>query len=681
MEYLIWIVVSILVGGAYTYLLYSAKSPWGKYLNYGIALARFLVVAAITYLIFSPFLSHLITTIEKPVIVFAIDNSASLTKINRIQDITKSLKKQADILRNQDLDIKYEFIDNTAKDLSKPIAFSAPRTDLAKLLSEIKNKYEGRNLESVVLVSDGIYNAGYSPLYEYYNFKIHTIGLGDTIPRRDLILTNVAYNKIATLDSRTPVVAEVTNIGFRSMPITVNILEGKKLIAHKIITPTSDNGFSKLEFLVDVAQKGLHHYIVQIEAQKGEYTTANNTTHIYIDVLDARQKILLVAGGIHPDIKALASAIDKNQNLELNIHIPGINAFKDLKYDLVIFHQVPNIYNLGNDLLEKVLKQNTPVWFILGNQSDLNRFNTLGLQFSIAASGNQQDKVTPELNGNFSKFIIDETLRSKFAEFSPLTVPFGVYDAPSWDVILYQKVGMTTINKPLLAIKTNGDRKRGVLAGEGIWQWRMSEYAATDQTVLFDDFFIKTIQLLAEKEDKNRFRCNPTTAEFDINEKVFFNTETYNEIFEKIYGNEINLKLKDEDNKKYDYSFINTQDNGNLEIAGLPQGIYKYNATTTLSGKTEFVSGEFSISQIDLENMSTQANLELMRQIAAKNNGQFFTSNTIENLSKYILENKPKGIVNSSENISELINWQWLFFLLIILLALEWGLRKYHGGY
>jgi len=29
----------------------------------------------------------------------------------------------------------------------------------------------------------------------------------------------------------------------------------------------------------------------------------------------------------------------------------------------------------------------------------------------------------------------------------------------------------------------------------------------------------------------------------------------------------------------------------------------------------------------------------------------------------------------------ELIHLKWLFFLILVLLGVEWGLRKYHGGY
>ena len=37
--------------------------------------------------------------------------------------------------------------------------------------------------------------------------------------------------------------------------------------------------------------------------------------------------------------------------------------------------------------------------------------------------------------------------------------------------------------------------------------------------------------------------------------------------------------------------------------------------------------------------------------------------------------------LSSTEALNELINWRWLFFVLLGLATLEWGTRKYFGGY
>ena len=69
----------------------------------------------------------------------------------------------------------------------------------------------------------------------------------------------------------------------------------------------------------------------------------------------------------HPDIKAIATTIENNENYEIKIHIPGIEEFQEDKYDLVIFHQAFDRFNRNNRLLRKFLDAKTPLWLIAGS--------------------------------------------------------------------------------------------------------------------------------------------------------------------------------------------------------------------------------------------------------------------------------------------------------------------------
>src|SRR6185436_8609107 len=87
--------------------------------------------------------------------------------------------------------------------------FNHPVSDINSVLRQIEAEYDGRNLASVVLVSDGIYNTGVSPLYSVFKTPIYTVGLGDTIQKKDLILNQVHYNKVAYQGNKFPIQAEV----------------------------------------------------------------------------------------------------------------------------------------------------------------------------------------------------------------------------------------------------------------------------------------------------------------------------------------------------------------------------------------------------------------------------------------------------------------------------------------
>src|SRR5690606_17339144 len=90
-----------------------------------------------------------------------------------------------------------------------PFDYAATTSDINSALRRVANQFEGKNVAGVILVSDGIYNAGLSPLYSVFNFPIFSVGIGDTTVRADIALKNVAYNKIAYQGNKFPLRAEV----------------------------------------------------------------------------------------------------------------------------------------------------------------------------------------------------------------------------------------------------------------------------------------------------------------------------------------------------------------------------------------------------------------------------------------------------------------------------------------
>ena len=113
------------------------------------------------------------------------------------------------------------------------IHFNHPSTPLNDMLKEIQTDYEGKNLSGVVLLSDGIHNQGLSPVFTPFKFPIYTVGLGDTIPQRDIRLKTVHYNKIAYQGNRFIIGAEILNDGFSEADIVVSVSEGGRILQSK----------------------------------------------------------------------------------------------------------------------------------------------------------------------------------------------------------------------------------------------------------------------------------------------------------------------------------------------------------------------------------------------------------------------------------------------------------------
>ncbi|RZK09646.1 MAG: VWA domain-containing protein [Flavobacterium sp.] len=197
-----FIILCLLAGAAYAVLLYQKKSNFSVLQNRLLAVARGLLVALLAFLLINPLLRSNKTTIEKPTVVFAIDNSTSMAQggQEKLTQLKGELQKLKDDIESKGSSVEIKTFDEEGdnKDING-INFGQKTSDLSGLLANVKNNYEGRNLTDVILVSDGIANAGISPTYGKYNFNIHSIGLGDTTLKKDVKL-NAGGAKAIYLD-------------------------------------------------------------------------------------------------------------------------------------------------------------------------------------------------------------------------------------------------------------------------------------------------------------------------------------------------------------------------------------------------------------------------------------------------------------------------------------------------
>lgn len=680
-----WLLVALPIGAGYAVLLYQKKAPWSRAFNYGLAAARFIVVSLLAILLLiNPLVRQVINTLEKPIVVFALDNSESVAKNTAALD---ALLKQIDALTAQlaKEDVKVVLTTFNQEDQLKNFAqvkFDAQATPLSAMLGNIQNLYENQNLDKIILLTDGIFNQGASPLYNTYKASIFTVGLGDPVPKKDLRVQAVIANKIAYLNNQFPIVADIAQTGFPNQAAMVYLSQQGVVIDKKSIQLKGDNDVVQVSFLANAKTIGNQHFVVSVDALPDEFSQQNNSRDVYVEVIDGKQKILIVSASPHPDVKALRLALAKNENFTIDIHLPGVNTLKNEKYDVVILHQIPNTQRIGDELWEKFRKEQTPILYIVGSQSNFNSLNNTLKSLKIVPRGSQMDKVTPIWNDKFSKFTFDAKKTEIFKKFPPLSVPFGEVSAgANWEVLMRQRVGTVETQKPLLLLSPAPDEKVAVLLGEGLWQWRMEEFDITQKTELVDELLNKLLQFLNLKEDRRRLKVYPINNEFYDFEKVVFEAEIYNENFERVYGDVINLQLTDGNGKASSYTFTPTAENSRFEIGGLPKGVYAYTASATLKGKVETVKGNFMVKSMQLEDLTYTADHNMLQQLAEKNKGKFFLANQVEPLAKALLENRKPNLIHSREEVQELIHWWWLFFVVLVLASAEWVVRKYMGSY
>ena len=650
-----------------------------------MGIIRFMAVAALTFLLLGVLIRQLKNEVIKPTLVLVADNSTSISRIldeESLQQLGRSYETIAREANRKSYHFEIRDIKGNPIANAEEIDYSVGTTDLSTVLKNLENEYEGRNLAGIILASDGIYNQGVSPAYNNFGFPIHTIGLGDTTQKSDIILKALYHNKIVYQGNRFPVIAEFTAMGFNNRNLVINLKRNNQLIQSVRQKLPNHDGLFTQEFIIEANLAGLQRYSIDIEPLEGEFSLENNSQDAYVEVVEGKEKILLLAHAPHPDIKAISRAIEKNENYELVVVLPGINPFIRDQYDLAILHQIPdNRGNFSNEIAE-LKNSGTPLFYIIGSKSNIKAFNDLNSLISISSTRNQKDNVFPSFDPDFSLFDIDNDTKTLLGEFPPVDVPFGDYQVKgNADHLLLQRVGRIVTEKPLLSISRDRTQKEGVLLGEGSWTWRLFEYKSTNAFKAFDDIIGKTIQYLSAKEDKRKFRVYPINNENSDNTPVTFETEIYNDLYEKMYDQQISLSIRDEKDSVFDFSYIITEANSKFRLSGLQAGVYRFRAEALVNDRRLSSEGMFSVRKQEIENVNLTADHQLLRELSRRSGGGYYKMDNIETFLNDINASSIKSIIYSSENYLAVINMKWIFFILIFLFTIEWGLRKFFGGY
>lgn len=681
-EYSAWfLVLCLILASFYAWLMYQKKGPWSIRTKQILFAFRWLTAFTLALLLLSPLLRQIQNEYEKPNIVFAIDNSSSINQIHsaqKLDELTSGLSELKENLSSQGFEIQILTLGGKIEEFDS-LQFDYQTTPLSELFKNLQIQYQGTNVQSVVLVSDGIYNSGLSPSFRPNPFSTHTLALGDTLPRRDVILGKLNYNKLSYQGNQFPLIAELSHHGFSSQSVNIKLEKSGKTIAETSRTLGAESALIEVRFEVDANETGLQHLIVRVEPVEGEFTQQNNILHAYVEVVEGKEKILLAAASPHPDLKALKAAIETNLNYEVSLYIPGIQTWKEDQYDLVVLHQLPS-RKVNDAHLNKIMQSKIAKWWIIGGQTDLAQFNSKNLLLDMLASSNETDQVRPVYNTSSNLFNYDAERQKQIESYPPVSAPFGrINIKSSFTSLLNQKIGSVKTERPLLVSGEVDEQKVAILLGEGLWQWRLDEYNETENTQSFDELTLKLVQYLSTKDDKRRFRIYPIRQEFMFNEAVTFETEVYNQLYEKVYGQNIKLSIKSESGLAENYSFVNSAGESKYKLGSLKEGIYQYTASTLLDGKEETVKGEFNVNSSDLESTRLTADHILLKKISKQTGGQFFLQ--LDSLSNYLASQTAQSIIHSQEELLPLINLKWIFFLVLLLISAEWFLRKYSGSY
>ena len=695
-EYSLWfLLLCVLLGAVFSVALYFRNNitDFDKKAKVVMSVLRGISIALIAFLLLAPMLKLNVKETDKPVLLFAIDNSESMVLTPDSSFYRTDFQDKINHLINS-FDDKYEVktylvgesaaTANSRESLTVP--FDGKMTNLSSLFSDVENVYANQNVGAMVLVSDGIFNTGSNPQYQVnrLKFPVYTVMAGDTTVQTDLRIAGIVHNAQTFLGNYFPVEIKVAATHLAGNKAVLKVFEKDDEVFTKTIDIRGNQHFETVKLTLNAKSKGTQKYRVELSELDGEVTYRNNSDNFFIQVVDTREKIAIVYYAPHPDVAAIKAALETSDKYEVEVFAAENFNKNPNDYSLFILHQLPAVKPAAGNLLSKIQQEGISALYIVGKQSDLKAFNNLGCGLSITQQGGKvmYNEAYPSYNDNFLTFTFSEEARQMLRNYTPLLTFFGNYQTSvGANVFMYQKISNVVSTYPLILFSQNAKGRTGVITGTDIWRWRLQNYLKTQNFDAFDEIINKIALYLSVKGDKSYFRVHSQEV-YNENTPVEFSAEVYNESYELITEPDVRFVLTDEAGKEYVSQFSKQNSSYYLNLGKLPVGEYTWEASTVAGTKTYKKGGSFSVQEILLESMNLVANRDVMRAIAEQSNGQFVDVREMEQLEKVIKENDDiKPVVTYNKKYTLILN-SWIYLaLIVLLLGIEWFMRKWGGGY
>ncbi|MEP3968429.1 MAG: hypothetical protein ABJM08_05405, partial [Nonlabens sp.] len=414
---------------------------------------------------------------------------------------------------------------------------------------------------------------------------------------------------------------------------------------------------------------GTQSMVATIAPLSREKNTKNNYRSFAVEVIDQQTNVLILSDVMHPDIGDLKKAIESNQ--QRKVTIKNTSQPYDLnEYNLVVMYGVGSAFAKAYSQ-KALLNKNT--WVITGPDPDLSYLNTNNKAFQIETD-NEYDDAQPILNDSYATFNLDQL---DFEDYPPVSVPFGdIKFNTNVDVLFYKQIGSIATTQPIWFTYENGESKHAVTLASGLWRWRAQSFLSNKDFKNFDDLVSSQVQYLASNKKRNRLEVTYETFYYQ-NKTIVINAQYLDKNYEFEDNGILNIVLKNkETEERITRPFVLNGNSYSVDLSGLNAGDYLF--TVKVENDELSRSGSFSILEYDIEKQQVNANDAGMKKLVGTSN-VMYQGQVNELINKLNTDPLLQTIERATIKQSSLIDWQYLLGIILLLLGLEWFLRKYNG--
>ncbi len=709
----LFIVLVVAAGFYYYRKTEPAVSPFRRIL---LGICRGSALIILLMLILEPVLGIGWESLVPPRAVILIDESASMRITDRRgtrSDLVDSLLNGADFrafAAKFDNDV-YAFGTDVRELMPEDtLLWNRQGSDIASAIRAVTEREENR-YDIVCLISDGAYNVGEEPsaMARDIRVPIYTIAIGDSAGQNDISIHSVDAPEEAY--SGQPVSIEVSvrvqgNVGGRA---TARLRQEDRIVETRTVELPGQGRETSIKFEFTPAQAGMQEYSVSIAPIPGEITEDNNYRNFFIKVLKSKSKILLVGGRPSPDYAFIFRALSSIPNFEVQSIVeqaPGSTypesprlAGSDI--DLVALVDFPTERTLGTlrSNIESLLGERPiPVFIITGKTIAATAASfyasLIGTERTRLWNGEQQFFVRFAPGGEehpaFQNDPSLQIIKSVWVNLPPLSSDGNFLSGwPSERPLLIIDGGRSGFGdnfdaRTVAGSGRFGNRKFFVVNGFGAWRWDFYPQRSDSNQEFYAKLIENVILWLSGGEDQQYVIVRPEKEIYESGDKITFRANVSDERFQPVDNAGIRVILWDSSHTRetrHPERELTLQPRGRGAYEGsldmLDPGSYAYRGIVSINGVDAGEdSGNLFVSDFSMEMMNPQRNSEVLMKLAGATGGKYYRDIHDASLSLDVPNTLKRTF---GDRRWEFISSAWLMGILVLVLSVEWFLRKKWG--
>lgn len=662
---------------------------------------------ALLMIFFEPVLTVMTRSETPPRLVVIIDDSESMQLVDGAGDRAEIVEQLLNhdlfsTLRRQNKLSVIRFAGEAEMlTVFSPDSFQllGPATNIDAAMKKVREIRERENIRLGLLISDGNYNVGQRPIYEAEQIgsPVYTVGIGDSLEQKDVLISRILANEIAYLGTESPVDVRVRSAGYGGERVAVTLSDENRVIGEETITLAAGTTDYEVSFSFQPEDEGTKQFTVRVGQLPGEVTYENNNQSFYVRVMDRKIQVFLLAGTPSQDVVFLRRTLENDETVDVSLSVQGAgDSFigeeptgqRLREADLIILAGFPTsdspqgFVNMVREIIEE---QNKPVLFMESSQTDTRRIDSVLPVVTERTIPNERQTFihVPDAYTPHSVFRAgDERVDINWQALPPVYRTMNRYIVrPGSETLMTHRMQNVPLDDPFLVLRSIGGSKSAAVLGYGIWRWRMMGRGAINGEEVYDNLMLNIVQWLTTEEDQDRVRITSSKDQYHTGESIEFVGQVYDEQYRPLPNAEIRVAVRSE-NQIFE-TILTPRGHGRYEgrLNPLPEGDYIYEGIAQYDGadigKDE---GQFMVGELNLEFRDTRMNVGIMRQIAAITDGSYIHYDEQKKLGEIIrvMDLQSPRIETQSADF-QIWNLPAALVMMILFFSIEWLLRKRNG--